>query len=141
EMERFFKEGVCPPKWRTSATVARRKLDMADCATRLLDLASPPGNGLVALKATARATIRSASTTSGGSAFVRHRTGPKTPRSWTTKHKEKISCPTSAPTPARSCARSISRSVQAFCQCQGKFGGATGRARAPVWAVLEGCLG
>ena len=30
--------------------VAQRKLDMVDYATRLLDLASPPGNRLEALK-------------------------------------------------------------------------------------------
>jgi toxin HigB-1 len=48
--QRFFKEGVCPPKWRTFATVAQRKLDMVDYATRLLDLASPPGIRLEALK-------------------------------------------------------------------------------------------
>jgi proteic killer suppression protein len=50
DTERFFTKGVCPPKWRTFATVARRKLDMVDYATRLLDLASPPGNRLEALK-------------------------------------------------------------------------------------------
>jgi len=50
DMERFFQDGICPPKWRTFAAVARRKLDMVDYATRLLDLASPPGNRLEALR-------------------------------------------------------------------------------------------
>jgi toxin HigB-1 len=50
DTERFFKHGVCPPKWRAFAMVAQRKLDMVDYATRLLDLASPPGNRLEALK-------------------------------------------------------------------------------------------
>jgi toxin HigB-1 len=50
DMERFFQDGICPPKWRTFAAVARRKLDMVDYATRLLDLASPRGNRLEALR-------------------------------------------------------------------------------------------
>jgi proteic killer suppression protein len=50
DTERFFRDGVCPPKWRTFAAVTRRKLDVVDYATRLLDLASAPGNRLEALK-------------------------------------------------------------------------------------------
>jgi proteic killer suppression protein len=48
--ERFFRDGVCPARWRTFETVAARKLDMVDAATRPDDLRSPPGNQLEALK-------------------------------------------------------------------------------------------
>ena len=50
DTHRFFRDGVCPSKWRAFSTVARRKLDMIDYATRLSDLASRPGNRLEALK-------------------------------------------------------------------------------------------
>jgi len=50
DTERLFKAGICPPKLRSFAAVARRKLDMVDYATRLLDLASPPGNCPEALR-------------------------------------------------------------------------------------------
>jgi proteic killer suppression protein len=46
--ELFFREG--PSQWRTFETVAKRKLDMLDAATKLLDLRSPPGNRLETLK-------------------------------------------------------------------------------------------
>jgi toxin HigB-1 len=48
--ERFFREGVCPARWRAFESIAARKLDMLDAATRLDDLRSPPGNRLEALK-------------------------------------------------------------------------------------------
>ena len=48
--ERFFRDGVCPARWRAVSDVAARKLDMLDAATRLDDLLSPPGNRLEALK-------------------------------------------------------------------------------------------
>jgi toxin HigB-1 len=48
--ERLFQEGNCPARWRSFETVALRKLDMLDAATRLEDLRSPPDNRLEALK-------------------------------------------------------------------------------------------
>jgi proteic killer suppression protein len=48
--ERFFRDGRCPPKWRSFESVAWRKLDMLDAAMRLTDLLSPPGNRLEILK-------------------------------------------------------------------------------------------
>ena len=48
--ERFFRDGECPARWRSFQSVALRKLDMLDAATRLGDLRSPPGNQLEALK-------------------------------------------------------------------------------------------
>ena len=36
--------------WAAVATIARRKLDMIDYAFKLMDLRSPPGNRLEALK-------------------------------------------------------------------------------------------
>jgi proteic killer suppression protein len=48
--ERLFRDGECSARWRTFETVAVRKLDILDAATRLNDLASPPGNRLEALK-------------------------------------------------------------------------------------------
>ena len=47
--ERFFREGICPARWQPFENVAKRKLDMLDAATKLLDLRSPPGNRLEAL--------------------------------------------------------------------------------------------
>jgi proteic killer suppression protein len=41
--ERLFRDGCCPARWRSVETVALRKLDMVDAATRLDDLLSPPG--------------------------------------------------------------------------------------------------
>ena len=48
--ELFFREGICPAQWQAFAGVAKRKLDMLDAANKLLDLRSPPGNRLEALK-------------------------------------------------------------------------------------------
>ena len=48
--ERFFRNGECPSRWRAFESVAARKLDMLDAATRLEDLKSPPGNRLEALR-------------------------------------------------------------------------------------------
>jgi toxin HigB-1 len=48
--ERFFRDGICPTRWRTFEAVAARKLDMLDAATALQDLRSPPGNRLEALR-------------------------------------------------------------------------------------------
>jgi proteic killer suppression protein len=50
ETERFFRQNLCPPKWRSISSVAGRKLDMLDSATSLNDLRAPPGNRLEALK-------------------------------------------------------------------------------------------
>jgi len=47
---RLFNDGVCPAQWREFESVALRKLDMLDAATRIEDLRSPPGNRLEALK-------------------------------------------------------------------------------------------
>jgi len=47
--ERFFRDGICPARWQAFENVAKRKLDMLDAATKLLDLRSPPGNRLEAL--------------------------------------------------------------------------------------------
>ncbi len=49
--ERFFRDGVCPARWRSVAIVIARKLDMLDAAPSLDALRSPPGNRLEALKA------------------------------------------------------------------------------------------
>jgi len=48
--ERLFREGNCPSRWRSFKSVAVRKLDMLDAATKLTDLRSPPGNQLESLK-------------------------------------------------------------------------------------------
>lgn len=48
--ERFFEDGICPARWRSFETVARRKLDLLDAAVELRDLASPPGNRLETLR-------------------------------------------------------------------------------------------
>jgi proteic killer suppression protein len=51
-VKRFFVEGVVPKRtgWAGVAKTAARKLDMLDYAHRLMDLKSPPGNRLEALK-------------------------------------------------------------------------------------------
>ncbi len=48
--EQLFRDDDCPARWRSFESVALRKLDMVDAATRLDDLRSPPGNRLEALK-------------------------------------------------------------------------------------------
>jgi toxin HigB-1 len=48
--ERLFVDDICPARWRDFKSVAVRKLDVIDAATRLDDLRSPPGNRLEALK-------------------------------------------------------------------------------------------
>ena len=48
--ERFFKDDVCPSQWQEFKSVAARKLDMIDAATKAEDLLSPPGNRLEGLK-------------------------------------------------------------------------------------------
>ena len=48
--ERFFRDSECPARWRSFQSVALRKLDMLDAATRLGDLRSQPGNQLEALR-------------------------------------------------------------------------------------------
>src|SRR5262249_59330569 len=48
--ERFFRDGICPARWRAFEAVAVRKLDMLDAAVRRDDLRSPPGNQLEALR-------------------------------------------------------------------------------------------
>ena len=47
--QRLFRDGICPAQWRDCEKVAKRKLDMLDPATKLLDLRVPPGNRLEAL--------------------------------------------------------------------------------------------
>ena len=51
-VEGFFRDGVVPSGagWAAVAKVAKRKLDMLNYAEDLMDLASPPGNRLEALK-------------------------------------------------------------------------------------------
>ena len=51
-VERFFSEGQLSKNvgWANVARVAARKLDMVDYAGVLMDIASPPGNRLEALK-------------------------------------------------------------------------------------------
>jgi proteic killer suppression protein len=51
-VKRFFVEGVVPKRagWAGASKVAARKLDMLDYANQLMDLKSPPGNRLEALK-------------------------------------------------------------------------------------------
>ena len=51
-VERFFREGRLPrgTGWAVVARVVARKLDMLDYAAALIDLASPPGNRLEALR-------------------------------------------------------------------------------------------
>jgi toxin HigB-1 len=48
--ERFFRDGVCPARWRVLSKAIARKLDMLDAAPSLDALRSPPGNRLEALK-------------------------------------------------------------------------------------------
>jgi proteic killer suppression protein len=45
-IEKFFRHGICPARWREFENVAKRKLDMLDAATKLSDVRSPPGNRL-----------------------------------------------------------------------------------------------
>jgi len=51
-VERFFTDGSVPrgAGWTAVARVGARKLDMLDFAEDLMDMASPPGNRLEALK-------------------------------------------------------------------------------------------
>ena len=49
--EGFFREGVCPGRWRVISKAIARKRDMLDAAPTLAALGSPPGNRLEALKA------------------------------------------------------------------------------------------
>jgi proteic killer suppression protein len=37
-VERLFRDGICPARWQTFETIAKRKLDMLDAATKLSDL-------------------------------------------------------------------------------------------------------
>jgi proteic killer suppression protein len=48
--KRLFDDDVCPAQWRAFKSIAMRKLDMVDAATKVEDLRSPPGNRLEALK-------------------------------------------------------------------------------------------
>ena len=50
ETEKFFRDGVCPAKWRAVERVLARKLDMLNAAPTLETLRSPPGNRLEALR-------------------------------------------------------------------------------------------
>jgi len=48
--QRLFEDDVCPAQWRNFKSIAVRKLDMIDAATKVEDLRSPPGNRLEGLK-------------------------------------------------------------------------------------------
>jgi proteic killer suppression protein len=48
--QRLFDDDVCPAQWRAFKSVAVRKLDMIDAATKVEDLLTPPGNRLEGLK-------------------------------------------------------------------------------------------
>jgi proteic killer suppression protein len=48
--ERFFRDGVCPARWRALSKIIARKLDMLDAAPTLEAMRSPPGSRLEALK-------------------------------------------------------------------------------------------
>jgi plasmid maintenance system killer protein len=72
--ERLFRDGTCPARWRIIETIALRKLDMVDAATRVDDLRSPPGNRLEALKAIAADNTLFGSTGSGAFASDGHPT-------------------------------------------------------------------
>ncbi len=48
--QRLFGDDICPAQWRDFKSIAVRKLDMIDAATKVEDLRSPPGNRLEALK-------------------------------------------------------------------------------------------
>ncbi len=37
-VEKFFRDGICPARWQAFETIAKRKLDMLDAATKLSDL-------------------------------------------------------------------------------------------------------
>jgi proteic killer suppression protein len=37
-VEKFFRHGICPARWRAFEDVAKRKLDMLDAATKLSDV-------------------------------------------------------------------------------------------------------
>jgi len=50
ETERFFRDGVCPARWRAISKVVARKLDMLDAAPDLRTLSALPGNQLEPLK-------------------------------------------------------------------------------------------
>jgi proteic killer suppression protein len=50
ETELFFRNGICPAKWRSVSRAASRKLDMVDAAITRDDLRAPPGNRFEALK-------------------------------------------------------------------------------------------
>lgn len=52
DVELFFKTGRVGKRvsWRDVKKIVLRKLDMLHCAALLLDLRSPPGNGLETLK-------------------------------------------------------------------------------------------
>lgn len=43
--QRLFDSDVCPAQWREFKSIALRKLDMIDAATKVHDLRSPPGTG------------------------------------------------------------------------------------------------
>jgi toxin HigB-1 len=39
-IEKFFRHGICPARWREFEDIAKRKLDMLDAATKLSDVRS-----------------------------------------------------------------------------------------------------
>jgi len=61
ETRKLSEDGRCPGKWRAIRKSAEIKLDMLNAAVHLVDLCSPPGNRLEALKGTAKAGIASGS--------------------------------------------------------------------------------
>jgi proteic killer suppression protein len=50
ETRKLSEDGRCPGKWRAIRKSAEIKLDMLNAAVHLVDLCSPPGNRLEALK-------------------------------------------------------------------------------------------
>jgi proteic killer suppression protein len=50
DARKLAEDGKCPGKWRAIRKSAEIKLDMLNAAVRLIDLRSPPGNRLEALR-------------------------------------------------------------------------------------------
>jgi proteic killer suppression protein len=65
DTRKLSEDGKCPGKWHAIRKPAEIKLDMLNAAVRLIDLRSPPGNRLEALRATAKVNTASGSTISG----------------------------------------------------------------------------
>ena len=48
--ERFFRQSLCPARWRAFEAAAARKLALLDAARSVTDLRGTPGNRLEALR-------------------------------------------------------------------------------------------